>query len=220
MHWNVLINHFSDILSSLILRHSIIFNLETFYTAVLYRPHILILRILTLRHATYISVCAELGKYNIKLRFLLQALLTFILSLIYTSSLNITHNKIGIILLCKASAGQQEGGRRARPMLGLGSRQFEAALNGAGVAKPKRERQADKDGEKGKAKEGGKGRSREQRQDQPGAAKPAIAGILQRDGQGSMPRILTKPAEGESAAESTGAGPSDAGKGRSRGRGR
>lgn len=112
------------------------------------------------------------------------------------------------------------GGRRPRAVLGLGaSRQFEAALSGAGVAKPKRERGANKDKETVPAAEGGKGKNKEPSTDDasgptntlPRTAnnpllqkKPAISrteanvlpvtGILQRNPL-QPPRILTRTPE-------------------------
>ncbi|KAI0267309.1 Smg-4/UPF3 family-domain-containing protein [Gloeopeniophorella convolvens] len=140
------------------------------------------------------------------------------------------------------------GGRRARPVLGIASRQFEAALSGAGVAKgSRRERGADKDKDKDTNKElpkdgapsaekkegGGGGRRKKDGGDaaarnatttpQPGVL-PALA-ILQREAKqpGARPAQHSAPADG---ASGTGA-PSEAGppargsakRGRGRGRG-
>lgn len=118
------------------------------------------------------------------------------------------------------------GGRRPRPILGLAaSRQFEAALSGAGVAKPKRDRVGDREKEKDleTAGEGSQGKGKEppikdvksptdassSQPTNPNQRKPApartpagvlpITGILQRDPQ-QPPRILTRTPEPEGSA--------------------
>nr|VWO95268.1 N/A [Ganoderma boninense] len=108
--------------------------------------------------------------------------------------------------------------RRSRPVLGLASRQFEAALSGAGVErKSRREREKEKDKEK--EKESGASTStsaaiaaatatdvsstpapkakeeKRERGSRRGGAPPTI---LQRD---AAPKILARPAEGQGAAE-------------------
>ncbi|THH18892.1 hypothetical protein EW146_g2181 [Bondarzewia mesenterica] len=125
--------------------------------------------------------------------------------------------------LPSGSAGA--GGRRSRPVLGLASRQFEAALSGAGVSKTKRERAADREKDKDKGKEsrgaavagedGGKGKERERRHEdktvgkaarqakaEAGASAVIVPAILQRDGQQQQvaPKILTRSAEAEGSA--------------------
>ncbi|KAI0060013.1 hypothetical protein BV25DRAFT_1004676 [Artomyces pyxidatus] len=118
-------------------------------------------------------------------------------------------------------SSSQSNARRPRPVLGIASRQFEAALSGAGVAKVRRERHADKEKEAGKdgsaaeeKKEGGKGKEREGRRNQerahgggalsastPASVPPAQAGVLpaptimQRDAKQQVPRIAQRPAE-------------------------
>ncbi|KAH9829545.1 Smg-4/UPF3 family-domain-containing protein [Rhodofomes roseus] len=119
---------------------------------------------------------------------------------------------------------------RRRPVLGLGSRQFEAALSGAGVSgrPPRRAHAADKDKDKGAADAPtapgdapSTGKTKEEKRG-PRAA-PAPPTILQRD----APKILTRDgAAGSGGASGTeGAAPEEApggsgGRGGRRGRGR
>ncbi|ETW77358.1 hypothetical protein HETIRDRAFT_436258 [Heterobasidion irregulare TC 32-1] len=125
------------------------------------------------------------------------------------------------------STGSGATGRRPRPILGLASRQFEAALSGAGVSKPKRERAAEKDKGKDREKDkdkgvesrdpnedGAKGKERERRREDRAEGKstkqakaektpavPTVPAILHREGASQVtPRILTRPLDVEGNA--------------------
>ncbi|KAH9925165.1 Smg-4/UPF3 family-domain-containing protein [Fomitopsis serialis] len=130
-----------------------------------------------------------------------------------------------------AAAVAQSGPSRRRPVLGLGSRQFEAALSGAGVSgrPPRRGQAQDKDKDKGTAdtpSAPGEAapKTKEKRAGQP-AAPPTI---LQRDVTTPTPKILTRdgavggatPAtDGVIQEETPGVGGRGGRRGRGRGRG-
>ncbi|KAI0046770.1 hypothetical protein FA95DRAFT_1589352 [Auriscalpium vulgare] len=133
------------------------------------------------------------------------------------------------------AASTAPGGRRPRPVLGIASRQFEAALSGAGVAKGRRERPADNAGstpaseEKRERGGGGKGKERETKREQAaagGTSTPAAGGqAAVAVGVLPAPAILQKPGpRSEPGAASSGHGaPPEGGRGgkpRGRGRGR
>ncbi|CCM05615.1 uncharacterized protein FIBRA_07844 [Fibroporia radiculosa] len=140
--------------------------------------------------------------------------------------------------------------RRVRPMLGLGSRQFEAALSGAGMPVSSGERRPRREREKEKAKEKesndivsatptgaadthvkGPSRPREERRGASSApssqrvpsnrAAPPAPLIMQRDGQPTPPKILGTSAGGESVhGHEEATSPRSGGRPRGRGRGR
>ena len=100
-----------------------------------------------------------------------------------------------------ADGGSGEPSRRPRPMLGLASRQFEAALSGAGVErKSRREREKEKD--KGQDASGAPSSdppahaqkaAKEEKRERAPRGQPVPPTILQRDAQGAPapPKILT-----------------------------
>lgn len=128
-----------------------------------------------------------------------------------------------------ATAGSNESGRRTRPVLGLASRQFEAALSGAGVSKgggsSRRDRGTEKEKEKEPAppREKKDGGSRKKREDDAPGRNPVL---IPQPGVLPTPTILqreAKPPPGAVASSDTGAaapaGRSSGKRGRGRGRG-
>ncbi|OBZ66965.1 Nonsense-mediated mRNA decay protein 3 [Grifola frondosa] len=115
-----------------------------------------------------------------------------------------------------STAAAQPSARRTRPMLGLASRQFEAALSGAGV-----ERKARREGEKEKerapasdAAGGGASADAKPKEDRRGAQRVhAPPTILQREAQAPAPKILPRSVPGEAAPLAAPAESGQAGRG-------
>ncbi|KAI0342420.1 hypothetical protein BDW22DRAFT_1413639 [Trametopsis cervina] len=115
--------------------------------------------------------------------------------------------------------------RRARPVIGLASRQFEAALSGAMGGKSRKEKEKEKEGSSqppgaAAAKTSPKSRTKQVPSTAPPAAPPTI---LQREGQGSQnpAGVITRPVTDDAAPATREDGPAAAGRGhRGRGRGR
>ncbi|KAI9464082.1 Smg-4/UPF3 family-domain-containing protein [Lactarius psammicola] len=132
-----------------------------------------------------------------------------------------------------ATSGSNESGRRARPVLGLASRQFEAALSGAGVSKggsrrdrgTEKEKEPAKDGPSREKKDGG---SRKKKEDDAPGRKPAALipqpgvlpapTILQREAKPPPPRPSQQAPSSDTSA-ATPSGRSSGKRGRGRGRG-
>ncbi|KAL7284648.1 hypothetical protein ACG7TL_001945 [Trametes sanguinea] len=114
-------------------------------------------------------------------------------------------------------SGQQQPARRSRPVLGLASRHFEAALSGAGVPVPSGERKSRREREREKDKErpteagattagppadgaSAQPKPKEEKRGKRERDAPAAPTILQRDAQGGPPppKILARPPQSQS----------------------
>lgn len=130
-----------------------------------------------------------------------------------------------------AAAGSSDSGRRARPVLGLASRQFEVALSGAGVSKGSNRRDRGAEKEKDPVKDGPPRERKESRKRKEGDTTGRTPALTPQPGVLSVPTILQREAKLPPPPRPSQQAPSDTGtvthvgrgsgrRGRGRGRGR